>query len=215
LFARHLSGKTFDLEQLKQVLDPQRQGYPAGTTKLINFLSNHDQNPLMAELGEHNIFDEDAFQRIKCGTVLLMTAVGVPMLWMGQELGEYKPKATNEPNKIDWTVLKNKLNHDLWEYHRRLIALRKQNTALQSHLIEFFHENPQHKVFAYLRWDNETAKVAIIVNLSEQTLTDYEISDFPQGRWCDYFENGIVETEGTQFKTNLASFQARIFISLS
>jgi hypothetical protein len=34
----------------------------------------------MAELGEQHIFVQDAFQRIKCGTALLMTAVGVPML---------------------------------------------------------------------------------------------------------------------------------------
>lgn len=209
----HLSGKTFDLDQLKQVLQPERQGYPPEATKLINFISNHDQNQLMADLGEQNIFDQEAFQRIKCGTALLMTAVGVPMLWMGQEIGEYKSKATNAPNKIDWTVLKNQSNQDLLQYNRKLIALRKQNVALQSNQIEFFYEDPAHRVLAYLRKGDGNAKVVVIVNFSEQKLINYRIQNFPQlGRWCEWLKNEVVEIEDTAFETDLASFEARVFV---
>jgi len=37
----------------------------------------------MVELGDREIFDAEAFKRIKLGTVLLSTAVGV-LIWMGE-----------------------------------------------------------------------------------------------------------------------------------
>jgi 1,4-alpha-glucan branching enzyme len=46
----------------------------------------------MTELGDRDILDQTAFKRVKLGVALLMTAVGIPMLWMGEEFGEYKPK---------------------------------------------------------------------------------------------------------------------------
>jgi len=51
----------------------------------------NESHHLMVELGDREIFDAEAFKRI-VGAVLLSTAVGVPLIWMGEEFGEYKPK---------------------------------------------------------------------------------------------------------------------------
>lgn len=103
----HICGDTFDLESLKDVIDGKRQGF-MGPTNVVNYLTNHDHDHIMVELANRQIFGEAAFKRAKLGAAILMTAVGVPLLWMGEEFGEYKPK-TQESSKIDWTVL----NHDL------------------------------------------------------------------------------------------------------
>jgi len=85
----------------------------------------------MVELGDREIFDEEAFKG-QLGAVLLSTAVGVPLIWMGEEFGEYKPK-TPDSAKIDWTLLSHDLNRGLFEYYKGLIGLRKSCTLHREH----------------------------------------------------------------------------------
>jgi 1,4-alpha-glucan branching enzyme len=124
-----------DLEKLKDVLDCKRQGF-LGSTNVVNYLSNHDHDRVMVELGNHNIFDEAAFKRAKLEVVLVMTAVGIPLIWMGDEFGEYKPK-TIESAKIDWSLLGNDANRGLFEYYKGLIALRKIITLCTLQILTF------------------------------------------------------------------------------
>ena len=77
------------------------------------------------------------FAALSLGTALMMTCVGIPMIWMGEEFGEYKPK-TVDPAKLDWSLLKNDENSSLLELVRGLIALRKQTHALFTNNINFF-----------------------------------------------------------------------------
>jgi 1,4-alpha-glucan branching enzyme len=69
-----------------------------------------------------------------------MTAMGVPMLWMGEEFAEPKRKSetVTQPKKIAWLLLEKPLNRDLFDHYKKLIALRKQNSALSSGNIDFF-----------------------------------------------------------------------------
>lgn len=76
-----------------------------------------------------------------------MTSVGVPLIWMGEEFGEYKPKQP-ESSKIEWSLLSNELNRSLFDYYKGLINLRKTNHALYTENIDFIHENPEVKVLA-------------------------------------------------------------------
>ena len=103
------------------------------------------------------------------------------MLWMGEEFGEHKRKSqkVTQPKKIAWPLLEKDLNHDLFEYYKGLIALRKQSPALQSDNIEFFHENPDSEVLAYLRWHGQDERVVIIANFSNQYLAGYRVLNFP------------------------------------
>lgn len=38
---------------------------------------------------EQHIFGEEAFKRVRLGVVLQMTSIGIPMIWMGEEMGEW------------------------------------------------------------------------------------------------------------------------------
>lgn len=207
----HICGDTFDLESLKDVIDCKRQGF-MGVVNVVNYLTNHDHNHLMVELGDRNIFDEAAFKRIKLGVVLLMTAVGVPLIWMGEEFGEYKPK-TPESSKIEWTLLGNDFNRSLFEYYKGLIALRKSNHALYSDNIDFFHENPEAKVLAYTRWNDEGARVVVVANFSENFLASYHIPNFPtDGKWHEWTGNYDVEAGDDGIVTDLGEHEAKVFV---
>jgi 1,4-alpha-glucan branching enzyme len=208
-----ISGE-FNLEQLKEVLDPRKQGYVTATN-VINYLSTHDRERTLRELGDRGIFDTPAYERAKLAAVLLFTAMGIPMLWMGQEFGEYQKKSEDvtKPQKINWSLLTSEQNQDLFEYYQKLIALRKQNLALQSDNIEFFHENAEAQVLAYVRWHDLGFRVIVVTNFSDHNLTGYHIPDFPTAEsWRDWFTNQEVEIGEDSLVADLPAYTAKIFV---
>jgi 1,4-alpha-glucan branching enzyme len=200
-----------NLEAIKEVIDAKRKGFMK-TANIVNYLSNHDHERLMAKLGEQGIFGEEAFRRAKLGATILMTAFGIPMLWMGEEFGEFKPKTIDE-NKLNWQFLANKLNRDLFNLYKGLIALRKQHPAFASDNISFFHEDVENKVLAYERWAESGEKLLVVVNFSGQALTAYRVANVPEnGCWQEWAGDFKVEVSGNQLALDLPERAARIFI---
>jgi 1,4-alpha-glucan branching enzyme len=211
----HICGETFVLDHLKQVLDPKQQGYGSGIN-VVNYLATHDREHLFRELGDRGIFDEAAFVRAKLGAVLLMTAMGVPMLWMGEEFGEHKRKSktVTQPKKIAWALLEREENRDLFEYYKKLIALRKQTPAMQSDNIEFFHENSEVKVLGYTRWNYQGSRIVVIANFSDQNFPEYQIPNFPAAElWQDWLTETSVKVNEDTLTFEIAAFTAKIFVS--
>jgi 1,4-alpha-glucan branching enzyme len=207
----HLCNGQFDLRRLKSSLDAKREGYQ-GVTNVVNYLTNHDHNHLMYELGERGILEEAAFKRAKLGAALLMTAMGVPMIWMGEEFAEYKPK-TPEQNKIDWTLLGNDRNKGLHDYYQSLVFLRKNNHALYTENIEFFYDHPDDRVLAYTRWNDEGSRVVVVVNLSGNFLKDYTVPHIPaDGTWHEWVSNFDVEVSGNTLVIDLPEYEAKVLV---
>lgn len=207
----HICGDTFNLEELKDVLDCKRQGF-MGSTNVVNYLTNHDHDRLMVELANREIFDKAAFKRIKLGVVLLMTAVGVPLVWMGEEFGEYHPQST-ESQKIEWNLLENDLNRGLFEYYKGLIHLRKQNQALYTENIEFFYEDSKSKVLAYTRWNDEGSRVVVVANFSDQYLAGYQVAHFPEnGTWHEWTGDYDIESGDNNILIDLPEYEAKVFV---
>ncbi len=208
-----LCDREFNLENLKKGLDPKRDKFWAATN-LVNYLGNHDRERVMAQLGDCGVFDEDAFRRAKLGAVIMMTAVGVPMIWMGDEFGFYThKKPVTEPNPLEWKLLKNSRNSDLFYYFQGLIALRKQNHALYTNNIEFFHENAECKVLAYVRWNDRGDRVVVVANFSNRYLGNYGVPNFPAGeRWHEWTYNYDVEARDCWLITDLPPYEAKVFV---
>lgn len=206
-----LWGEETSLETVKELVDAKQSGY-LGAVNAITYLSNHDHDQLMVQLANHEIFDEAAFKRAKLGIALVMTAMGVPLIWMGEEFGSYKHKSL-ESVKIDWTLLENDSNRGLFDYYRGLISLRKENHALRTENIEFFHEDPEKKVLGYVRWNNEGSRIAVVVNFSENFLADYEIKNLPHsGTWHEWTNNYDVEVNDGTLMTDLPEYEAKVLV---
>jgi len=207
----HLCNGQFDLERLKSALDAKREGY-LGATNVVNYLTNHDHNHLMYELGERGILEEAAFKRAKLGSALLMTAVGIPLIWMGEEFAEYKTKSL-EQNKIDWTLLGNDKNMSLHDYYKGLIFLRKNNHALYTENIEFFYEQADDRVLAYTRWNDEGSRVVVVANLSGNFLKDYTIPHIPaDGIWHEWSSDYDVEISSNTLVIDLPEYEAKVLV---
>ncbi|MBE9041991.1 alpha amylase C-terminal domain-containing protein [Oscillatoriales cyanobacterium LEGE 11467] len=207
----HICGDTFDLEQLKEVLDCKRQGF-LGATNVVNYLTNHDHERLMVELANREIFDEAAFKRLKLGMVLLMTAVGIPLVWMGEEFGDYHI-LDPEPTKIDWTLLGNDLNRNLFEHCKGLIHLRENNHALYTENIDFFHEDAESGVIAYTRWNDKGSRVAVVANFSGQFLAGYRVPNFPaNGTWHEWTGDYDLESGDDNILIDLPEYEAKVLV---
>ncbi|WP_017301037.1 alpha-amylase family glycosyl hydrolase [Nodosilinea nodulosa] len=206
-----LWGEGINTDSIKELVDAKRSGY-LGAVNAITYLSNHDHDHLMVQLGNHEIFDDAAFKRAKLGAVLVMTSMGVPLIWMGEEYGAYKPKSL-DPNKIDWTLLANDRNRDLFEHYKGLIDLRKQSHALRTENVEFFFEDSESNVLAFVRWNDEGSRVVVVVNFSDQYIADYKITNFPHdGTWHEWGNDYDVEVDGGVLTTDLPEYEAKVLV---
>ncbi|MGG6242458.1 alpha-amylase family glycosyl hydrolase [Nodosilinea sp. AN01ver1] len=206
-----LCGEETDIETVKDLVDAKRSGY-MGAVNAITYLSNHDHDHLMVQLGNREIFDDEAFKRAKLGATLVITSMGVPLIWMGEEFGAYKPKSL-DPNKIDWTLLENDRNRDLFEHYKGLINLRKENHALRTENVEFFFEDPDSKVLAYVRWNDEGSTIAVVVNFSGNYLADYSVPNFPRsGTWHEWVNDYDVEVNDGVLTLDLPEYEAKVFV---
>jgi 1,4-alpha-glucan branching enzyme len=199
----YLSGEPLDLEKIKNAIDPTRLGF-ATATSVTNYLANHDQNRLFRKLGEKGLLDEELFRRAKLGALILMTAVGVPMIWMGEEFGEHVPMS-EASNKINWTLLENDENKALFNYYKTLIGLRTTNAAFGSTNIEFFHEDSDSGVLCFHRFDDNGTSIVVVLNLSDDDLENYSIPRFPLDGDCHEWTKGDdLEISANELTLNLA-----------
>ncbi len=135
------------------------------------------------------------------------------MLWMGEEFGEYTRQTPNQPNKVEWSLLSSDRNNDLLEYYKHLMRLRQNLPALYTENIEFFHENPEAKVFAYHRWSDEGTRLVVVANFSDTYLSDCCIPNFPAaGTWHEWMYNKILKVGEAGFKFDLPPREAQVFV---
>ncbi|MFP5273723.1 alpha amylase C-terminal domain-containing protein [Coleofasciculus sp.] len=105
---------------------------------------------------------------------------------MGEEFGEYTSQTPNQPNKLNWILLSYELNCNLFDYYKNLISRRKCHPALHTENIDFFHEDPEAKIIAYLRWHDPGSQIVVVANFSGKLLRDYSVLNFPKsGIWQD------------------------------
>ncbi len=201
----------YNWDKIQDALEPSRIGI-IGPTAAVQYISNHDHNRLLFELGTANIIDDKAFRKAKLGAALTLTSVGVPMIWMGEEFGEPTDKSM-EARPLHWELLQNERNSDLFRYYSGLIYMRKTVNPLKTENIEFIHRDEANKVLAWKRWDNEGGVVAIVANLSDNALSDYQVPNFPDnGNWHEYTFNYDKSVENNVLVDGFGPSECKIYI---
>jgi 1,4-alpha-glucan branching enzyme len=167
---------------------------------------------LFRKLGEKGILDDELYIRAKLGALILMTAVGVPMIWMGEEFGEHRP-LSEDSNKIDWTLLEHQANQDLLAFYRKLIALRTTNPVFASPEIDFFNESPESGVLCFRRFDNDGNTIVVALNLSDVDVENYAILNFPFEQCREVISGATYDAPEHVFTRALARRTGYIFVS--
>lgn len=202
-----------DLAALATKLNPAINGYKRGD-RFVNFIGNHDFHRILYLLGhDAGVFDEAAFRRVKLGTALLLTAPGIPMLWMGQEFGFSAAKSL-EPRPLDWTLLKNDRNSDLLEFHRKLIAARHMHAAFRADGFHVVLSDTDRSLFGYKRFDEAGEMAVVLANLLDGDAGGVEVSGagLPDGAYVELIHGDEVSVEGGVLRTTLGPSEAKVFL---
>jgi len=182
--------------------------YPQGFAhawQAVPCVENHDivkvgtdlRIPALADGSNHRSWY--ARSRSRFATGLLLTAPGIPQLFMGQEFLEDKQWSCdpNAPNLIWWSGLNAgtdpaMVNH--LRFTQDLIRLRWNYPALRGENVHPFHVHDQNRVIAFHRWLEGTGQdVILVATLAENTWFDYGIGfPFP-GPWAEIFNSDVYD----------------------
>src|SRR5262249_12772233 len=138
-----------------------------------------------------------ARSRSRVATGLLLTAPGVPMLFMGQEFLQdtlWSDDPNNARDLIWWDGMEGLDRHmgDFHRFTRDLLWLRRRHPALRSEGVHGYHANDAGRVLAFHRWVPDAGRdVVVVASLLETTYHDgsYRLG-FPwPGRWHEVFNS--------------------------
>jgi 1,4-alpha-glucan branching enzyme len=139
-----------------------------------------------------------ARSRSRFAAAILLTAPGIPMIFMGQEFLEDKQWSDNPnaPNLLYWDGLAtgDKSMVDFLRFMQDLIALRWRHAALRGESVNVFHIHNVNRVIAFHRWiEGEGRDVVVVGSLREETWHGYTIG-FPRaGRWREVFNSDVYD----------------------
>ena len=168
----------------------------------VTHLENHDivfagNGPRIAHLADgSNSRSWYARSRSRVATGLLMTAPGIPMLFMGEEFLEDKPWNDSEKNLlIYWDGLKtDKVMQDYLRFCRELNALRMHQPALRADAVNVFHVHDQNRVIAFQRWVVGAGRdVVVAATLADSTYWGYSIGFPGTGFWREVFNSDVYD----------------------
>lgn len=177
--------------------------------QMVQHLENHDRQrvqntndrePRIAALGDAtNARSWYARSRARVANALLLTAPGIPMIFMGQEILEDKywtDDPNNHPGHLVWWngLEQDRAMQDHLQFMRELLQLRHKHPALRSDLVNPYYTHNLNRVMAVQRWIEGVGRdVVIVASLNETAWQRYELG-FPQpGRWLEVFNSDFYD----------------------
>ena len=152
--------------------------------------NTNDREPRLAALGDtSDTRSWYARSRARVANGLLLTAPGIPMLFMGQEILEdkYWSDSPNPGALVWWDGLDQDPHmQDHFRFVRDLIGLRHQQPALRGESINVFHVHEGNRIIAFHRWlEGSGRDVVVIASLNESTFWQYDLGFPLPGRWLE------------------------------
>ncbi len=197
-----------DLGSVRSALG-RPEAFPAAWKAVVH-VENHDlvdgdrdpgeiQPRIPALANGANPRDWYARSRSRVATGLVLTAPGIPMLFMGEEFLEDKPWH-NSPARddlfLDWAGLDGPgPMRDFLRFTSELCRLRRRHPALRGEGINAYFNHDGDRVLAFQRWAEGVGRdVIVVATLSENTYQDYPLP-FPLGGfWHEVFNSDAYDS---------------------
>jgi 1,4-alpha-glucan branching enzyme len=181
---------------LNAVRDALLARYDGDAFKRVIYTESHDEVAngrarVPEEIWPGNSHHWFAKKRSTLGAVLVFTAPGIPMIFQGQEF--LADKWFSDTMPLDWDHAK-AFERIIYLY-RDLMYLRRNahgtTRGLTGQNIEVYHVNNEQKVMAFHRWADGGPgdSTVVVVNMSGQTVTDYQIGFPAAGTWRLRFDS--------------------------
>lgn len=137
-----------------------------------------------------------ATSRSRVASGILLTAPGIPMLFMGQEFLEDKPWSDSAGDTlIYWDGLESdRAMIDFHQFTRELVWLRRKHPALRAEGVATVLMDDFNRVLAYQRWIPGMGRdVVVVASLNESTQYGYSIPFPSPGHWFEVFNSDVYE----------------------
>jgi 1,4-alpha-glucan branching enzyme len=171
----------------------------------VTCVENHDivkvgtdqRLPTLADSSDHRSWY--ARSRSRVASSLLLTAPGIPQIFMGQEVLEDKQwDAQPEPyDTVWWAGVNSGLDPSMVNHLRfmqDLIRLRWLQPALRSENVNPFYFHDVNRVLAFHRWlEGSGQDVVAVATLAESTWWSYKIGFPLPGRWAEVFNSDVYD----------------------
>jgi pullulanase len=161
---------------IRNLIDCRRLGF-GDLSQAINYVTSHDVEGWRKErlanfCANNGIWD--AAKRIKLAFACLMTAVGVPQIFAGEEFADVHDRPPSGSGKqedpVNFDRLSDPWRKDVFDYVSRLAALRTSAGALATNDVQFLHFDfaGGKRVAAWLRgrWGSDDA-IVTVANFSD------------------------------------------------
>ncbi len=198
-----------DLDRLSAALHPP-QAFP-DAWRAYQCLENHDivrwdyganapRAPRVARLADpSNARSWYARSRARVATTLLLTAPGIPMLFMGEEFLEDKPWHDDVVHWAQFLIWWEGLGadgdmRDFLRFTSDLIHLRRAFPALRGDGIRVPQVHNIDRIIVMHRWvEGEGRDVVVVASVNETTLQDYPIELPRLGSWNEIFNSDFYD----------------------
>jgi 1,4-alpha-glucan branching enzyme len=183
--------------------------YPPGLDhgwRAVTCVENHDrvkagEEPRIPFLANSRCRrDWYARSRSRFATAILLTAAGIPQLFMGQEFLEDKqwdPDPAKTANLLWWEGLetgRDRAMVDHLRFTQEAIALRRTYPALRSDKVNPFYACDRDRVMAFHRWvEGIGGDIIVVGSLNDSTWWGYNIGFPTGGRWREVFNSDVYD----------------------
>jgi 1,4-alpha-glucan branching enzyme len=201
-----------DMDRLAGALAFRPHDFP-NFWKAVQNLENHDEveigrNPRIAHRADPS--DSRSWfgrSRARAANGILLTAPGIPMIFMGQEFLEDKQWSNNPASDKNTLIFFDGLNprtgqkvmQDFYRFMQELVGIRRRHPALRGETCNVFVHRSADRVLAYHRWLEGIGRdIIVVVSLNEATFNNpnYRLG-FPQpGRWLEVFNSDVYDDFG-------------------
>lgn len=189
--AQYIDSLNFYQSNLREVNNYAMMNYTGGfdTPRILTSLFNKNKYKYYCKVHENPEYkihkpDNDTYDILNLLLIQQYTYVGSPHIYAGDEMGMWGADDPSCRKPLIWTdysfddevvhptgqdrpVDQVEFNSELFEFHQKLIHIRKANTVLAYGDIEFLTVSDSDKVLAYSRYENEQ-EIIVIINSSDQ-----------------------------------------------
>ena len=182
-------------EAIRKMIDCRLVGFTDGA-QAVNYVGSHDvegfRNERLFNFLRNNgvVLTEE---RIKLAFVCLLTAVGIPMIFAGDEFADQHDLSVSHPPKqrdaVNFDRLDDPFRRRIFDYVSRLVRLRTSYDALSVNDTDFIHAdfNDGKRVVVWRRGEPGSAsQVVVVANFSDFTTpnasspdAEYRVPNWP------------------------------------
>jgi glycosidase len=186
---------------LTKHIQKDEKEFPADAFRM-QFTSNHDENSWNGTVYERLGTGAEVFAVLTC------LVPDMPLVYTGQEAGNNKRLSFFEKDPVEWK------EHKFSELYSKLLALKKQNKALQNGEVGgeiiFISSSDEENIFAFTRTTGKD-KILAVFNLSKEKREFTLEGETLAGSYKNFF-TGKLESYKSKENSKLAPWEFKLFI---